>query len=120
MLAFVTGATGFVGSHIARALAEQGADLRLLVRANSNTKNIDHVKAELVTGDLRDPASREKGIAGCEVVFHVAADYRLWVRDPAEMYRANVEGTRAILEAARKNGVRRVGYTSKGRTVGVP
>jgi dihydroflavonol-4-reductase len=118
MLAFVTGSTGFVGSHVARALAEQGADLRLLVRANSNTKNIDDVKADRVTGDLRDPVSLEKGIAGCEVVFHVAADYRLWVRDPEEMYRANVEGTRAILEAARKNRVRQVVYTSSVATMG--
>lgn len=118
MLAFVTGATGFVGSHVARALAEQGADLRLLVRVKSNTKNIDDVKADLVTGDLRDPASLEKGISGCEVVFHVAADYRLWVRDPDEMYRANVEGTRGILEAARKNRVRRVVYTSSVATMG--
>jgi dihydroflavonol-4-reductase len=118
MLAFVTGATGFVGSHVARALAEQGADLRLLVRASSNTKNIEDVKADRVTGDLRDPASLEKGSAGCDVVFHVAADYRLWVRDPEEMYRANVEGTRAILAAALKNGVRRVVYTSSVATMG--
>src|SRR6266567_2957864 len=118
MLAFVTGATGFVGSHVARALAEQGADLRLLVRADSNLKNIQNLKADLFTGDLCDPASLEKGIAGCDVVFHVAADYRLWVRDPEEMYRANVEGTRAILEAARKNGVRRVVYTSSVATTG--
>lgn len=118
MLAFVTGATGFVGSHVARALAEHGADLRLLVRANSNLNNIQDLKADLVTGDLRDPASLEKGIAGCDVVFHVAADYRLWVRDPGEMYRANVEGTRAILEAARKNNVRRVVYTSSVATMG--
>jgi dihydroflavonol-4-reductase len=118
MLAFVTGATGFVGSHVARALAEQGADLRLLVRANSNTKNIDEVKADRFVGDLRDPASLAKGIAGCDAVFHVAADYRLWVRDPEEMYRANVEGTRAILEAARKNRVRRVVYTSSVATMG--
>jgi dihydroflavonol-4-reductase len=118
MFAFVTGATGFVGSHVARALADQGADLRLLVRTNSNTKNIDDLKADRVTGDLRDPASLEKGIAGCEVVFHVAADYRLWARDPEEMYRSNVEGTRAILEAARKNRVRRVVYTSSVATMG--
>jgi len=118
MLAFLTGATGFVGSHVARALSDQGADLRLLVRANSNLKNVEDIKAELVTGDLRDPASLEKGIAGCEVVFHVAADYRLWVRDPDEMYRSNVEGTRAILEAARKNRVRRVVYTSSVATMG--
>ena len=118
MLAFVTGSTGFLGSHVARVLAEQGANLRLLVRANSNTKNIADLKAELVTGDLRDPSSFEKALAGCDAVFHVAADYRLWVRDPDEMYRANVEGTRAILEAARKGNVRRVVYTSSVATMG--
>jgi dihydroflavonol-4-reductase len=118
MLAFVTGATGFLGSHVARALAEQGADLRLLVRPNSNTKNIDDLKADRAIGDLRDSTSLQKGIAGCDVVFHVAADYRLWVRDPEEMYRANVEGTRAILEAARKSKVRRVVYTSSVATMG--
>ena len=118
MLAFLTGATGFLGSHVARALASQGADLRLLVRPDSNKKNIEGLRADLVTGDLRDPASLEKGIAGCEVVYHVAADYRLWVRDPEEMYRANVQGTRAILEAARKNNIRRVVYTSSVATMG--
>src|SRR5690242_4163306 len=107
MLAFVTGATGFVGSHVARVLAEQGADLRLLVRPGSELRNIADLKAERATGDLRDPASLKKAVAGCEVVFHVAADYRLWVRDPDEMYRSNVEGTRAVLEAARESGVRR-------------
>src|SRR6266702_3128592 len=118
MLAFVTGATGFVGSHVARALAEQGAELRLLVRATSDPRNIQDLRAERVIGDLRDPVSLEKGIAGCDVIFHVAADYRLWVRDPDEMYRANVEGTRAILGAARKNNVRRVVYTSSVATMG--
>ena len=118
MLAFLTGATGFVGSHVARALAEQGADLRLLVRQNSNLKNIQDLKADLFTGDLRDPASLEKGVSGCDAIFHVAADYRLWVRDSNEMYRANVEGTRAILEAARSNNVRRVVYTSSVATMG--
>src|SRR6266704_4479333 len=118
MLAFVTGATGFVGSHVARALAEQGAELRLLVRATSDPRNIQDLRAERVIGDLRDPVSLEKGIAGCDVVFHVAADYRLWVREPDEMYRANVEGTRAILGAARKNNVRRVVYTSSVATMG--
>jgi dihydroflavonol-4-reductase len=118
MLAFVTGATGFLGSHVARALAEQGADLRLLVRPTSNLRNLEGLKAETASGDLRDSASLEKGMAGCDVVFHVAADYRLWVRDPAEMYRSNVEGTRAILEAARKNNVRCVVYTSSVATIG--
>src|SRR5579864_9233914 len=118
MLAFVTGATGFLGSHVARVLAEQGADLRLLVRATSNLRNLEGIKAETATGDLRDAGSIEKTMSGCDTVFHVAADYRLWVRDPAEMYRSNVEGTRAILEAARNNGVRRVVYTSSVATVG--
>jgi len=118
MLAFVTGATGFVGSHVARVLADQGADLRLLVRASSDLRNIEGLKAERVVGDLRDPASFEKAMQGCDVVFHVAADYRLWVRDPDAMYRANVDGTRAILEAARRNRVRRVVYTSSVATMG--
>ena len=118
MRVFVTGATGFLGSHVARVLAEQGADLRLLVRPTSNLKNLEGLKAETATGDLRDPASLEKAMTGCEVVFHVAADYRLWVRDPAEMYGSNVEGTRAILDAARKNAVRCVVYTSSVATMG--
>src|SRR5271168_598107 len=118
MKAFVTGATGFVGSHVAQVLAEQGADLRLLVRSGSDLRNIEGIQADQVVGDLRDLASIEKTVAGCEVVFHVAADYRLWVRDPQQMYRANVEGTRAVLEAARKNHVRRVVYTSSVATMG--
>ena len=118
MLAFVTGATGFVGSHVVRALLAQGASLRLLVRASSNLRNIESLPAERVIGDLRDPASLDKAISGCEVVFHVAADYRLWVRDPDQMYRANVDGTKAVLEAARKNSVRRVVYTSSVATMG--
>ena len=118
MKAFVTGATGFLGSHVARVLGEQGADLRLLVRSTSNLRNLAGIKAETATGDLRDSSSLEKGMSGCDTVFHVAADYRLWVRDPAEMYRSNVAGTKAILDAARKNGVRRVVYTSSVATVG--
>src|SRR5437879_10467064 len=118
MLAFGTGATGFLGSHVARVLADYGADMRLLVRSSSNLRNIEGLRADHALGDLRDPASLEKGIAECDVVFHVAADYRLWVRDPEEMYRSNVDGTRAILEAARKNGVRRVVYTSSVATMG--
>src|SRR5664279_5485003 len=118
MLAFVTGATGFLGSHVARVLAEQGAVLRLLVRPTSDLRNVDGLKADRVVGDLRDAASIEKALSGCDVVFHVAADYRLWVRDPGEMYRSNVEGTRSLLEAARKQGVRRVVYTSSVATMG--
>ena len=118
MKAFVTGATGFLGSHVARVLAEQGAGLRLLVRPTSDLRNIDGLKADRVEGDLRDAASIEKALSGCDVVFHVAADYRLWVRDPNEMYRSNVEGTRSLLEAARKQRVRRVVYTSSVATMG--
>src|SRR6201998_2904875 len=118
MLAFVTGATGFLGSHVARVLSEQGAELRLLVRPTSNLKNLQGLKAETGTGDLRDAASLERAMAGCDTVFHVAADYRLWVRDPAEMYRSNVSGTRTIMQAARRKGVRRVVYTSSVATIG--
>ncbi|MGD0467583.1 MAG: NAD-dependent epimerase/dehydratase family protein [Terriglobales bacterium] len=122
MKAFVTGATGFLGSHVARVLAEQGAQLRLLVRPTSDLRNLDGLKADRgvdgVIGDLRDAASIEKALSGCDVVFHVAADYRLWVRDPEEMYRTNVEGTRSLLEAARKQRVRRVVYTSSVATMG--
>jgi dihydroflavonol-4-reductase len=115
---FVTGATGFLGSHVARVLSQQGAELRLLVRSTSNLKNLEGLNAETATGDLRDPASLDKAISGCDTVFHVAADYRLWARDPDEMYRSNVDGTRAILESARNNGVRRVVYTSSVATMG--
>src|SRR3982075_353794 len=118
MLAFVTGATGFLGSHVARVLAEQGAELRLLVRPTSDLRNIDDLKGDRVVGDLRDSASITKALSGCDVVFHVAADYRLWVRDPDKMYKSKVEGTRAILAAARKNGVRSVVCTSSVATIG--
>jgi dihydroflavonol-4-reductase len=118
MKVFITGATGFVGSHVARALAVRGADLRLLVRSTSRTDNIADLHAEVATGDLRDPESLKKAMAGCEFVFHVAADYRLWVRDPEQMYRSNVEGTRAIIRAAQECGIRRVIYTSSVATMG--
>src|SRR6266852_2110300 len=118
MLAFVTGATGFLGSHVARVLAEQGARLRLLVRSTSELRNIVDLNAERVEGDLRDPASIENALAGCDALFHVAADYRLWVRDPEQMYRSNVEGTRGLIEAARRQGVRRIVYTSSVATMG--
>jgi dihydroflavonol-4-reductase len=116
--AFITGSTGFVGSHVARVLAEAGADLRLLVRSTSRTDNIDALHAERVIGDLREPGFLKKAMSGCEVVFHVAADYRLWCRDPKEMYHSNVEGTRALIEAAAEAGVRRVVYTSSVATMG--
>jgi dihydroflavonol-4-reductase len=118
MKAFVTGATGFVGSHVARALAEQGADLRLLVRPTSPTANIEGLRGDRVVGDLCDLESLKSAMAGCDVVFHVAADYRLWARDPREMYRSNVEGTRNVIQAAQLASVRRVLYTSSVSTMG--
>ncbi|HYL96076.1 MAG TPA: hopanoid-associated sugar epimerase [Terriglobales bacterium] len=118
MKALVTGATGFVGSHVARCLADQGAQLRLLVRPTSLTANLEGIAGERVTGDLREPESLRKAVEGCEAVFHVAADYRLWTREPQEMYRSNVEGTRNILQAAQEAGVRRVVYTSSVATMG--
>src|ERR1019366_8715650 len=101
MKCFVTGATGFLGSHVARQLLAKGADLRLLMRATSRTDNIDDLAAERALGDLRDTESLKKGMSGCEFVFHVAADYRLWARNGQELYDSNVEGTRNVLAAAR-------------------
>src|SRR5437879_2055656 len=120
MLTFVTGATGFVGSHVAKQLAARGADLRLLVRKTSNLANIASLKADQVTGDLSDPESLRRAMQGCEFVFHVAADYRLWTPggQAKEMYASNVEGTRAIIEAAKQAGVRRVIYCSSVATMG--
>jgi len=118
MKCFVTGATGFLGSHVARQLLARGAELRLLVRPTSRTDNIDDLAAERVVGDLRDPESLRKGMVGCEFVFHVAADYRLWALNRQELYDSNVEGTRNILQAARDTGVRRVIYTSSVATMG--
>lgn len=118
MKCFVTGATGFLGSHVARQLLTGGAEVRLLVRPTSRTDNIDDLTAGRVIGDLRDPVSLKKGMAGCEFVFHVAADYRLWAKTGQELYDSNVEGTRNILQAARDTGVRRVIYTSSVATMG--
>jgi len=118
MKAFITGATGFVGSHVARALADRGADMRLLVRPSSKLDNLAGLNAETVVGDLREPTSLKKAMQGCEFVFHVAADYRIWVRDPEEMYKANVDGTKALIQAAQECGVRRVIYCSSVATMG--
>src|SRR5580700_5983521 len=102
MKLFLTGATGFVGSHVARAAAAQGAKLRLLARSSSNLQQIEGFDAETVIGDLRQPQSYASALRGCDAVMHVAADYRLWVRDPEEMYAANVQGTANLLRAARE------------------
>lgn len=113
----VTGATGFVGWHVARLLTESGHRVRALVRDPARVRELD---VERVTGDLHDAASLRRAVAGCGVVFHVAADYRLWARNVDELYRTNVEGTRHVLEAARDARVDRVVYTSTVGCIGVP
>ena len=116
---FLTGATGFVGSHVAHAAAAQGARLRLLTRSTSNLDAIANLPAaDLVTGDLRDPGTYKQALQGCDAVLHIAADYRLWVPDPVEMYKSNVDGTRDLLRLAREAGVPRVVYTSSVATMG--
>ncbi len=114
----VTGASGFLGWHVARQLAAQGRRVRALVRPSSRLRELDGV--ERADGDLRDAGSLERAVEGCDVVYHVAADYRLWVRDAGEMYRSNVDGTRNLMEAAKSAGVERFVYTSTVGCVGVP
>ena len=113
----VTGASGFLGWHVARLLQARGYSVRALVRPGSRLSELD---AEPVTGDLRDPESLARAVAGCGLVYHVAADYRLWAKDPKELYRSNVDGTRHLLEAARRAGVERVVYTSTVGCIGIP
>lgn len=113
----VTGASGFIGWHVARKLLARGAQVRALARPSSTIRDLD---VERVTGDLRDPASLEAAVKGCGAVFHVAADYRLWAKDPSELYQSNVEGTRNLLAAARRAGVERVVYTSTVGCIGMP
>jgi len=117
MKVFLTGATGFVGHHVAKALAAEGAGLHLLVRKSSNLSNLEGIAGEVVVGDLADPEALRPALAGCDAVVHVAADYRLWIPDPAAMYRANVDGTRALLRMAREAGVPRFVYTSSVATM---
>lgn len=117
MRIFLTGATGFVGHHVARALADQGAQLRLLVRKTSNLANLEGIAGETHIGDLAQPETLRPALERCDAVMHVAADYRLWIRDPDTMYRANVDGTRELLRLAREAGVRRVVYTSSVATM---
>jgi dihydroflavonol-4-reductase len=118
MKVFLTGATGFVGAHVAKYLARQGVELRLLVRSTSNLANLEGLGAETAVGDLLKPETLRTAVRGCDAVMHVAADYRLWVRDPQTMYAANVEGTRALLQIAKDESVRRVVYTSSVATMG--
>src|SRR5688572_4524919 len=105
MDALVTGATGFIGANVARELVAAGATVRVLARARSDRRGLEGVPVEVVEGDLLDAGSLRRAVAGVQVVYHVAADYRLWTPDPAVVYRTNVDGTRAILEAAGEAGV---------------
>ncbi len=119
--ALITGATGFLGWHVARKLLDRGYSVRALVRDVKRLKELDlESNFEVVTGDLRDPVSLERAVAGCGLVFHVAADYRLWAKDSSELYRSNVDGTRNLLSAARSAGVERVVYTSTVGCIGIP
>ena len=119
MKALVTGASGFVGAALARALIAAGWQVRVLVRASSDRRNLRALTLETVIGDLTDEPSLRRAVAGCDAVFHAAADYRLWVPDPQSMYHVNVDGTRNLLNAAHRAGVARIVYTSSVACVGL-
>jgi len=116
----VTGGTGFIGANLVRELLARGAAVRILVRPTSDRRALTGLPVEIAAGDLRDPASLAPALRGVSVLYHVAADYRLWAPDPAELYRVNVDGTRALLAAAEAAGVSRVVYTSSVGTLGLP
>lgn len=120
MTVLVTGASGFVGSAVARLLLDQGYEVRLLLRPSSDRRNIEGLDAEVVVGDLMDQATLPAAVRGCEGLFHVAADYRLWTRRPDLMFKANVDGSRNIVMAAAEAGVKRIVYTSSVAVLGIP
>jgi dihydroflavonol-4-reductase len=120
MDALVTGGTGFVGANLVRQLVAAGAGVRVLARAGGDRRALDGVKVEIAEGDLLEPASLARACAGVRTVYHVAADYRLWAPDPSVLARVNVDGTRALLEAAGAAGARRIVYTSTVGALGIP
>jgi dihydroflavonol-4-reductase len=120
MKILVTGATGFVGSHVARQLVAAGNSVRILVRPTSNLAVLEGMAVQPIAGDLRDAASLGRAMQGVQRVYHIAADYRLWTKNPAEVYECNVEGTRRLIEAAHRAGVERIVYTSTVATIAVP
>lgn len=120
MRALVTGGTGFVGSHVARKLLEHGYEVRALVRRTSRIDNLADLDIEPMVGDLLEPDSLRTATEGCDLVFHVAADYRLWSPNPRSMYHSNVEGTLEVLRASLDAGVKRVVYTSTVGALGIP
>ena len=119
MTTLVTGAAGFLGSHVVRQLVARGEEVRVLLRASSSNRAISDLSLEYVTGDLRDVGSLERAMAGMRRVFHVAADYRLWAKHPQDIYDSNVGGTRNLLAAARKAGIEQLIYTSTVATIAV-
>jgi dihydroflavonol-4-reductase len=119
MLTLVTGAAGFLGSHVARQLVARGENVRVLMRASSSNRAISDLSLEYVTGDLRDVASLERAMSGVQRVFHVAADYRLWAKHPQDIYDSNVGGTKNLLSAAKSAGVEQLIYTSTVATIAV-
>ncbi len=120
MKTLVTGATGFVGSHVARQLVAAGNTVHVLVRVTSNLAVLEGMAVQPVRGDLHDAASLSRAMQGVQRVYHLAADYRLWTKNPAEIYESNVEGTRRLIEAAHRAGVERIVYTSTVATIAVP
>lgn len=120
MTTLITGASGFVGSAVLRRLVDAGERVRALVRPASDRRNLQDLPVEVVNGDLTDPSSVRRALQGCRTLFHVAADYRLWIRRPEEMYGANVDGTMILMRAALDNGVERIVYTSSVATLGIP
>ena len=120
MTTLVTGSTGFVGSHVARQLIAAGHSVRVLVRPSSDLRALEGLVVERVEGDVRDVVSLDRAMKGVRRVFHVAADYRLWARNPDEIYESNVQGTRRLLDVAAQAGVERIVYTSTVATIAVP
>jgi dihydroflavonol-4-reductase len=120
MKALVTGATGFVGAAVTRKLLAGGYEVRTMMRADSDRRNLANLDVEITVGDLQDPASLAKAVRGTQLLFHVAADYRLWVPDQKAMYETNVEGTRRLMQAAMDAGLERIVYTSSVATLGIP
>ncbi|MDX1412235.1 MAG: NAD-dependent epimerase/dehydratase family protein, partial [Nitrospirales bacterium] len=120
MKALVTGATGFIGAAVTRALLHSGIDVRVLVRPTSNLKNLEGLKVESAIGDLQDPSSLRQALSGCHQLYHVAAHYALWDQDSSVFYRVNVEGTRRLLQTAAEVGIDRMVYTSTIGAIGLP
>ncbi|MBI3603882.1 MAG: NAD-dependent epimerase/dehydratase family protein [Nitrospirae bacterium] len=120
MKALVTGATGFVGAAVARALLDTGTEVRVITRPGSDLRNLAGLAVERVHGDLRDRASLRRALAGCRQLYHVAAHYALWAKDPSVFYDVNVTGTRTLLETAREVGTERIVYTSTIGAIGLP